>query len=95
MVAVLRPVLEAIDPTPGVRLLGVSASNLATPSRQLTLDDLAGARPDWDAATTALDAIRDRFGADAIGPASVLDGGRLRIAERGRQQWGPQAGGGD
>jgi DNA polymerase-4 len=89
MVAVLRPVLEAIDPTPGVRLLGVSASNLAPPSRQLTLDEIAGDRPDWDAATAALDAIRDRFGADAIGPASVLDGGRLRIVERGQQQWGP------
>jgi DNA polymerase-4 len=90
IVAVLRPVLEAIDPTPGVRLLGVSASNLAPPSRQLTLDDVAGDRPDWDATSAALDAIRDRFGADAIGPASVLEGGRMRVVQRGQQQWGPE-----
>jgi DNA polymerase-4 len=89
IVAVLRPVLEAIDPTPGVRLLGVGASNLSAPSRQLTLDDASPDAPDHSAATGALDAIRDRFGADAIGPASVLDGGGMRIAQRGGQQWGP------
>jgi DNA polymerase-4 len=90
-VSVLRPVLEAIDPSPGVRLLGVSASNLAPPARQLTLDDAAEIAPDHIATTAAVDAIRDRFGADAIGPASVLDAGRLRVVERGRRQWGPDA----
>jgi DNA polymerase-4 len=91
IVAVLRPVLETIDPSPGIRLLGVSASNLAPPARQLSFDDAVDDTPDHAAATAALDAIRDRFGADAIGRASVLDGGRLRIVERGRQQWGPDA----
>ena len=89
IVAVLRPLLEAIDPTPGIRLLGVSASNLSAPSRQLTLDDAAPGAPDHSSATGALDAIRDRFGADAIGPASVLEAGGMRIVERGGQQWGP------
>lgn len=89
IIAVLRPVLEAIDPTPGVRLLGVTASNLTAPSRQLTLDDALPEAPDHSAATGALDAIRDRFGADAIAPASVLEAGRMRIVERGSRQWGP------
>ena len=31
---------DAIDPSPGVRLLGVSASNFASGSQQLSLDDL-------------------------------------------------------
>jgi len=92
IIAVLRPVLAAIDPTPGIRLLGVSASNLTVPSRQLTLDEALSDAPDHSAATDALDAIRDRFGSDAIAPANVLEAGRLRIIERGGQQWGPGSG---
>jgi DNA polymerase-4 len=38
---------------------------------------------------TALDVIRDRFGADAIGPASAVQGGKVRKVKRGGQQWGP------
>ncbi|MDX2380038.1 MAG: DNA polymerase IV [Acidimicrobiia bacterium] len=89
ILAVLQPVLESIDPTPGVRLLGVGASNLIAPSRQLTLDDAADDSPDWESATDALDAIRDRFGTDAIGPASVLGTGGMRPVVRGGRQWGP------
>jgi len=92
---VLRPVVETIDPTPGVRLLGISGSNLAAPARQLTLDDAAEEAPDWSAATSALDEIRDKFGSAAIGPASALDSGEskdgLNIVRQGGQQWGPDA----
>lgn len=91
ILGVLRPVLENIDPTPGVRLLGISGSNLAEPARQLTLDDAADDAPDWSAATSALDEIRDRFGAAAIGPASALDTSGLKVVKRGAQQWGPDA----
>ena len=91
ILGVLRPVLETIDPTPGVRLLGVSGSNLAAPSRQLSLDDLLDEQPDWSAATSALDEIRDRFGASSIGPASSLEADGLRVVRRGAQQWGPDA----
>ncbi len=91
LLAVLRPVLETIDPTPGVRLLGISGSNLAVPSRQLTLADALDGAPDWSAATVALDEIRERFGTEAIGPASALDGNRLKVVKRGAQQWGPDA----
>jgi DNA polymerase-4 len=89
ILAVLRPVLEVIDPTPGVRLLGVSASNLTVPSRQLTLDDVESVTPDHSATTEALDAIRDRFGADSIGPASILGPSGMQPVRRGGRQWGP------
>ena len=89
IIELLGPVLDAIDPSPGVRLLGVSGSNLGSPSTQLTFDDLDDAAPDLGAATEALDAIRDRFGDSAIGPASAVRAGRLRTVRRGAQQWGP------
>ncbi len=91
IVDLLAPLLETIDPTPGVRLLGVGGSNLGPSTRQLSLDDLLEERPDWVAATEALDRIRDRFGSSAIGPASALESGRLRVVRSGEQQWGPDA----
>lgn len=89
LLELLEPVLEAVDPSPGVRLLGVSGSNLGAPSAQLTFDDLDDQGPDWDAATGALDEIRDRFGDDAIGPASSLSSTGVTPVRRGAQQWGP------
>jgi DNA polymerase IV len=89
IIDLLTPVLAGIDPSPGVRLLGVSGSNLGTPVAQLTFDDVADERPDWHAATDALDEIRDKFGSDAIGRGSSIVGGRIRTIKRGGQQWGP------
>ncbi len=83
------PVLDAVDPSPGVRLLGLSGSNLGQPTAQLTFDDLDVSTPDVGATTDALDAIRQRFGDSAIGPASAVSGGRLTTVRRGSQQWGP------
>jgi DNA polymerase-4 len=93
IVGLLAPLLETIDPSPGVRLLGVGGSNLGPSTRQLSLDDLLDGQPDWVATTEALDQIRDRFGSGAIGPASALRSGRLRVVRRGEQQWGPDADG--
>ena len=89
IIDLLAPVLAGVDPSPGVRLLGVSGSNLGAPIAQLSFDDVAEDAADWNAATDALDAIRHRFGNAAIGPASSISGGRLRRVERGSQQWGP------
>jgi DNA polymerase-4 len=85
--AVACELLDQVDPSPGVRLLGVSASNLAAKeAQQLTLDD---ATPLWDEATRAVDEVRQRFGVDAVGPASLVGDGGLRMKRRGEQQWGP------
>ncbi len=95
------PLLLAIDPSGGVRLLGISASQLGDPSEeQLTLDEAMDASNDnvpagdreWDAAEQTIDAIRSRFGTTAIGPASAVEGTGLRLVRRGAQQWGPDQG---
>jgi DNA polymerase IV len=83
-----RALLEAVDPTPGVRLLGVSVSGLvAGGARQLTLDE-AAAGPSWHEASEAIDAIRERFGARAIGPASSVGPGGIGPGP-GENPWGP------
>ncbi|MBV8305561.1 MAG: DNA polymerase IV [Acidimicrobiia bacterium] len=85
--AVACELLDNVDPSPGVRLLGVSASNLVPKqTHQLTLDDAA---PVWDEATRAIDEVRQRFGPGAVGPASLVGEGGLRLKRRGDQQWGP------
>jgi len=85
--AIASELVDQVDPTPGVRLLGVSASNLAAKGpQQLSLDD---AGPLWDEATRAVDEVRQRFGADALGPASLVGEGGFRMKRRGDQQWGP------
>lgn len=83
-----KALLARIDPAPGVRLLGVGVSGFDDrPGRQLRLDAPAGA--DWEDASRAVDAIRDRFGDGAIGPAAASGPRGLRVRRRGAQQWGP------
>nr|WP_256444530.1 DNA polymerase IV [Aquihabitans sp. G128] len=101
---VARTLLDAVDPAPGVRLLGLSVSGLDDGAvRQLSFDDLAAPEDDgpvragtaeWTAAEAAVDAIRARFGARSVGPASLAGPDGLRIARRGQQQWGPDEAGG-
>ena len=80
--------LSRIDPTMGVRLLGVHVSQLAEGSaRQLSLKDVEA--PSWDDATGAIDAIRERYGPGAIVPASLAGPEGIRVKKRGDQQWGP------
>ncbi|HEY4331674.1 MAG TPA: DNA polymerase IV [Ilumatobacteraceae bacterium] len=88
------PLLAAIDPAVGVRLIGVHGSNFGPPVEQLQLDGLFDAPPtasarDWTEASEAIDAIRTRFGAAAIGPASTVTRHGIRLARKGAQQWGP------
>ncbi|HRC46191.1 MAG: DNA polymerase IV [Actinobacteria bacterium] len=94
IVAAVEPLLHAIDPSAGVRLLGVSASNFGDVTQQLTLDDLLASAPaaeqEWHAAEETIDAIRTRFGSSAIGPASAVEADGLRLVRRGSQQWGPE-----
>lgn len=89
IITMLGPLMDSLDPTPGVRLVGVSGSNLGPVFHQLTLDDADDDTPEFGATDEALDRIRERFGADAIGPASAVKGGKVRNVQRGGQQWGP------
>jgi DNA polymerase-4 len=80
--------LDKIDPSPGVRLLGIHVSQLADQSaRQLSLDAVEA--PSWDDATGAIDAIREKFGSRAIGPATLAGPDGIRVKRPGDQQWGP------
>jgi DNA polymerase-4 len=94
LLGAVSPLLDSIDPSPGVRLVGISTSNFGPLSEQLSLfDPVDEPGPEaWSSASVALDEIRDRFGAHAIGPASTMRGGALRPVRRGEQQWGPDEG---
>ena len=93
IVAAVEPLLRAIDASPGVRLLGVSASNFASGSQQLSLDDLLGERARRRAAMAARggDGRRDSQAIRRHGDRSGQCRGRrgLRVVQRGAQQWGP------
>lgn len=78
-----KDLLRTVDPSRGVRLLGVTLSNLADgAARQLSLEE---ARSTWDDANRAIDGIRDRYGRRAIGPASLIGGSDDWTEER---PWG-------
>ena len=95
--AAVAPLLDAIDPSPGVRLVGVTGSNFGPVVSQLSLfeEDQAPSDEAWGQASAALDDIRSRFGTAAIGPASTMRGGALRPVRKGEQQWGPDHPAGD
>ena len=84
-----RELLEDVDPTPGVRLFGISGTGLVDGSvRQLSFDDLADTS-EGDA-DDVVGEIRERFGSRAIGPATLTDPRRgIDIREPGAGQWGP------
>lgn len=87
IVAAVLPLLLALDPTPGVRLLGISATQFGHRfNEQLTLATSGPVGDDeWDAAEHTVDAIRSRFGSTAIGPASLVEGAgsQTRVAQPG------------
>ena len=79
IIDVVVPLMDQVEPTGGVRLLGVVASKFAAPSEQLQLDGFAGdgdVAEQWSEASAAIDRVRGRFGTAAIGPASALSSRR-------------------
>lgn len=92
LTATARDLIDRIDTSPGVRLLGVAASGLVAASwRQLSLTDgTESADGGHDVAERVTDQIRDRFGASSIGPAAAVRGSRgLRSPTDADQRWGP------
>jgi DNA polymerase-4 len=100
---VARVATALLDEVPvgrGVRLLGVSVSGLASrvggSTEQLSFDSFGGKEEDGgdenrENVDDAVDAVRKRFGADAVAPASVVSGGRINVKRPGDTQWGPSA----
>ena len=91
LASVAGALLDGVDAGPGIRLLGVSVSRLAPGGgpRQLTLDGDGPPRAD---AARAVDGVRSRFGASAIGPAALLGDDGLGLRRPGDHQWGPGGG---
>lgn len=92
ILAAVEALLLQVDPGPGVRLFGISLSNFTASVEQLSFDDLGSegrVRRDWTSTAAAIDAIRERFGTDAIGPASTVTSDGLRVGRHRSQQWGP------
>jgi len=133
--AVAAALLDSVDLSRGVRLLGVSLTGLAEPGggTQLRLDleptqdgsarvggqdgdgapsagSTGGGPPTgrapsevlqdagrhaerlqetWGSVTDAVDAIRARYGGEAVGPASLVTPDGIRVRRRGEAQWGP------
>jgi DNA polymerase-4 len=73
--AIARSLYERLGPDrPRIRLLGVSLSGLVPGPPQRQLDLLIGrAVPRWAEVAGAIDSIRDRFGDDAVRPATLLE----------------------
>ncbi len=72
---VAKDMFAKLDPDrPRIRLLGVTMSGLSAgdPSRQLELG-ATRTKPGWDAASAAIDSVRERFGDASLGPAALLD----------------------
>jgi len=94
LAAAASELLDALDTSAGVRLLGVSTSHLVPPpARQLELLDAAGTTP-TDPHRLAADAIEDirrRFGDRAVGPAALVGDHGLAVKRKGDTQWGPTA----
>ncbi|MDQ3680759.1 MAG: DNA polymerase IV [Actinomycetota bacterium] len=90
---VATSLLDRVDASSGVRLLGLSVSGLGRGTdRQLSLDAAAGGG--WAEASRAVDEVRSRFGDAAVGPATLLEEAGLRVRRQGDQQWGPSDGAG-
>jgi DNA polymerase-4 len=103
--AIAAALLEAVELPMGARLLGVSVSGLqpASASRQLMfeLNAPVSATPEGGAVdasrrqeqlrevTAAIDAIRRRFGTEAVGTVSMVGPKGIVVPARRESPWGP------
>jgi DNA polymerase-4 len=85
---VANELLDAVDLREGVRLLGVGVMNLS--ERQPEQLDLLSALDDRTGSAVA--AIREKFGDNAVAPASLVSRDGIKRRRLGQQQWGPDGG---
>jgi DNA polymerase-4 len=62
-----------------------------TPTREDAAVVAGRLQETWGSVTDAVDAIRARYGGEAVGPASLVTPEGLRVRKRGEAQWGPTA----
>lgn len=100
-VSALEPLLNAIELAPGVRLLGVSASQFVDAESHVVgvqaslFDDepvhdvgVSHDEETWSSASEAIDEIREKFGRGAIRTASALRDD-AEFGAVGERNWGP------
>jgi DNA polymerase-4 len=103
---VAAALLAAIPPGEGIRLLGVSASGLVAGGADQLSFDLADGRTEgsqgatsreqsWQEVTSAVDAIRTRFGREAVGSAAMVTERGVEVPARRDAPWGPSADSGE
>jgi DNA polymerase-4 len=90
IVAAVMPLIGDIDPSQGVRLVGIHAARLGVKVDEGRLfedfeDPVEAVEAQWSVANSAIDTILDRYGKGAIGPASTLNSRRP-----GESPFGPQ-----
>jgi DNA polymerase-4 len=97
---VAAALLAGVDPGEGIRLLGVSASGLSADGvDQLSFDlgdgldadnqSAAAREQSWHDVTTAVDAIRGRFGRGAVGSVAMVTDEGVQVPARRDAPWGP------
>jgi len=88
MIEEAKTLLNGLDLTPGIRLLGVAVTNFdRDAAEQLKLgEDPVSV---WENMEGAVESVRDCFGVSSIGPASMLGSRGMRVKRKGEQQWGP------
>jgi DNA polymerase-4 len=97
---VAAALLAGIHPGEGIRLLGVSASNLAEGGGDQLSFDLGDGRDEgtesattreqsWQDVTAAVDAIRTLFGSSSVGSAAMVTDDGVQVPARRDAPWGP------
>jgi DNA polymerase-4 len=59
--------------------------------REDTARTAARLQEEWASVTDAVDAVRARYGGEAVGSASLVTPDGIRVRKRGEAQWGPTA----
>jgi DNA polymerase-4 len=70
---------------------GGGAEEDAATAREDAAVAAARLQESWSPVTDAVDAIRARYGGEAVGPASLVTPEGIRVRRRGEAQWGPTA----